>query len=183
MKYEEKMIVSKDQFAGFLLDSAKQVLTEKNIVLGELMIRLPDTFEIKLEYKEKKEKNKFEIEVVWPSQENAAALKPMPAQVIAPKALAGGFKETKKAMEKTFLAISDMLNSNRHPSPADLNHFLELVRAARQRSKQAWQPAMTELEDAANALVKAANGGDYGLAETKIAEIKNLKDKYHRIFK
>lgn len=186
MKIEEVISSSKDGAAKIMLDAAKKILSESRVSVGDVDIPLPETFDVKLKYKEKRVHAKFKIEFLWDLAASEATAK-MPTTALnslRPAAASSKeFKSVKKLLEKKLLAIESNLKNGKPVSAIDMNRFLELIDASRRSAKRDRQAAMEELRVTGLQLIKAIETNDVRLATDKIAAIKELKAKYHQTFK
>lgn len=187
MKIKEKSVISKNELAYFLQNTAKNILQNGDITICGNKIELPDEFELILKSKEKNGRRKIKIEIVLDEvagerypKENVSVRE---ASMQTTSVVQGDLKAIKKNMEKTLFAIERSVKSNQPPQNTETRHFLDLVQAFKEISKPQWLPSIEELQTSTTALSDAVASSNYSLALEKIAEIRNLKNKYHKIFK
>ncbi len=210
MKFERRKTIHRDEFARFLSDSARKILEENKVIVDGVEITLPESFEIELEYKEKKGYAKFEIEVVWDITKFNPPLpvamlrgngSPAPfskggASLALSEAKKGGiktasvlpetFKEIKKTMERRLFEMGNTLKMGQplaELAERDLTYFLDLVHAFRQKAKPEWMSSIDELQAAAERLNRAIESKNLSLAADGIRELNDIKDRCHQIFK
>lgn len=188
MKMKEKSVVSKNELAKYLQNTAKNILDNGDVTIAGNKIDLPDKIELALKSKEKEGRRKIKIEIKWDDFEvdDYDGKDKITAAKVSSKTFIGipsNFKAIKKDMEKKLFEIERSLKNNQTPQKQEMQYFLNLIQAFKNRSKPEWLSSVNELQTSVAALNGAVSENNHSLALIKIAEIRNLKEKYHKQFK
>ncbi|MFQ6105798.1 MAG: amphi-Trp domain-containing protein [Candidatus Hydrothermarchaeaceae archaeon] len=83
MKFEEKKIMEREEI-GKLLAKIGKKMEEKGVLdFGKGEYEIPESLDVKIEYKKKHDKRKFEIELEWYLQLERTV--PVPTAIPSPK--------------------------------------------------------------------------------------------------
>ncbi len=111
---DKKEIV--DFFRGF-----GDLIEKGEIRLGDISLPFPESAEIEVEYKEKKDRAKLEVEVKWKPQKKGHSKYEVESLNV--------LRDYKKSLKKVFNSMRDTVKGGGIPSTGEVATFLELNKA------------------------------------------------------
>lgn len=177
MKLERAMGLNRKELADMLRRWADNLDAGKSIDIAGLGVEMPEELSVKVVYKEKNNKAKAKLKVMWPviTAEGESA--------IASDKPKGDVKWIKKEMGEVLKSLHRGFESGLDAPLADVQRFLELSTLFLERAKPAWRQGAGEVVKTARFLVEAVREGNKETIRQRLDELSQLRRQCHDSFK
>jgi XXXCH domain-containing protein len=120
MKFEEKKRMEKMEIAD-LFRGLAELIEEGELKLANNVIPFPDSAEVEVVYKEKKDRAKFEVEVKW--QPQAIKNRKYSNKTPSPGKTQGSIPEVKQSLKDVFNSLRSTIENGETPSMALVEEY------------------------------------------------------------
>ncbi len=179
MKFEEKRRMKREETVR-MLKGMGDLLERGELLIGNKTVLVPDSLEVEVEYKEKDQSSKFEIEMKWDRRDISEKKEPKKVKALP----AASITEIKQEMKSRFNAIRGIVEKGGLPSEKEVSEFLSLNRAfIKLADGEGYDMELgdfTSLLDIFSNVVKEGRTED---VKRRIEDIRGAKKSCHKTFR
>ncbi|MCS4541130.1 MAG: amphi-Trp domain-containing protein [Euryarchaeota archaeon] len=159
MEFEERKKMRKEEISKLLIQLGKTLEEKGALDFGKGEISIPESVEVELEYKEKPDKGKFEIELKWIPSETKVTAVPTEAKP--------SIKDLMRELSTEFSNINRTIRGGVIPAIEQFAKFEGLVTKCESCAKPEWKKEMINYSQKVGELKKA-------IIDKNMDEIKRL---------
>ncbi len=183
MKFEEKNRMSRKGLVKFFKGLTD--LVEKNeLVLGGKWIRVDDSVDVEVEYKEKKDRAKLEVEVKWQLRGGTESMEDIDEKEASDDIGNESVSYVKQDVKKSFNSIRAKVATGEVPTNDAVESFIDLNHRFNEISQdQEYEKDMGPYMDLVGRLGEAFKAGKIEELDSLVKELRAAKKSCHKTYR
>jgi XXXCH domain-containing protein len=176
MKFEEKKTMARKEIAD-LLKGLGEIIEEGGVKIGGTTRPISESATVEVEYKEKNERAKLEIEIKWKVGEVAHPQE----KIIEPESSVHDLKQT---MKKIFNSIRSNLDEDKITSSEDLDRFIGINNVFKDFSEgKEYEQTMVGFTSLVENLTETVKEGKDNESKVLVEKIREQKKSCHKKYR
>jgi len=184
MKFEEKNRMSRRGLARFF-KGLSELVEKDELEVGAGRIRLGDSVDVEVEYREKKGRAKFEIEVKWQLSGGDETMDGSGEKERVNDRTGESISEVKQEMKKSFNALRKTVEACSLPSTVDVGELVEINKAfvVLARDEEVYTRDLEEFTSLVAKFKDAVESGNLDESQNLIGEMRAAKKRCHKTYR
>ncbi len=174
----KKAILSRKEFAQYLRELSSEIESGE-INFDNIKEKIPENLDVKYKFKNKDGFSKIKFSFKWPSEQASE----QSLAYTSSKPNKYSYKETKNQFAILLGSIDKILSENKIPTEEQVKNIIDIAEASIESSKPKYKSEMNEVKTAIIELKQAIDTKNIVLANSAMENLKQLEEKYHKIYK